>query len=164
MPAEMSQLLQVDVPVGLFVSNWANSDLLATYVARIVSVGRSDPAQFANMFSSVLNELLEVVYFNSAGAGVVGCAVLREGELDRIALKVPCSPAARDFYLNVRESLRADDSAQRYEAALLADGPVDRRLGFWELAADYKARIDIEPDGEADMTLTVDLVLETETA
>lgn len=160
MSAPLAEVMRLNVEVGLFGADWGNLDLLASYVARIVSVGRSDPVRYANMFSSVLNELLEVVYFHSDRAGVVECSIQRDGDIDRIALNVPCDPASRAFYATVRDSLTSDDSAQRYAEALLSDGPLDRRIGFWELVADYKATIAIAPTADAGVTVTVDLALD----
>ncbi len=158
--AQFEDIIRLDMPVGLFAANWSNCDRIATYVARMASIGRQDPPRYSNLFSSVLNELLEIIFCYRAPDGAVAFAVQRHGTTDRIALSVPCDLSAEAFYAAARDSLKSGDSATLMDKALLAEGELDRRLGFWELAVEYGAEIAITPvDGNA-MHLIVDLKLE----
>jgi hypothetical protein len=47
------------------------------------------------------------------------------------------------FYTDVVNSLASADIEELYHAALFAPGPGDARLGLFELAVDYKAKIGV---------------------
>jgi len=159
--AQFEDIIRLDMPVGLFAANWSNCDRIATYVARMASIGRQDPPRYSNLFSSVLNELLEIVFFYRAPAGAVAFAVQRLGAIDRIALSVPSDSSIEAFYAAARDSLESGESAALMNNALIAEGELDRRLGFWELAVEYDADIAIKTaDGDA-IHLIVDLKLES---
>ena len=159
--AQFEDIIRLDMPVGLFAANWSNCDRIATYVARMASIGRQDPPRFSNLFSSVLNELLEIVYCYRAPAGSVAFTVQRHGGIDRIAIAVPCDAAAEAFYISARDSLGTGNSAALMDTALVAEGVLDRRLGFWELAVEYGADIAIAPSDDNAIHLIVDLKLES---
>ena len=81
--------------------------------------------------------------------------------IDRIALSLPCDPSAEAFYAAARESLQSGNSAALMDKALVSEGTLDRRLGFWELAVEYDAEIAIKTVDGAAIHLIVDLKLES---
>ena len=48
-----------DIVIGadLFASDWSNCDRISNYIGNLVSQRRTDSLRYANLFSSVLNEL-----------------------------------------------------------------------------------------------------------
>ena len=157
-------LMQVHLNMGDFSADWGHCDRLATYVARMVSHNRSDSLQYANLFSTAFNELLETAFRNHVKDGQIACAVLRSGATDRIELSIPCDAPLRAFYTDAVESLARPDFVESYVSALLTDGPLDARIGLLELAVDYNARLSLQ-DKSADLVcLVAELTFDTPVA
>lgn len=157
---EHAELLEFDMDMDGFASNWAYCDRVSTYFARMISHNRSDSLLYSNLFSSALNELLETVYRLHAPSGRFVCAVARKGASERITLTVPVDAETASFYRNAVAVLNEGDVASRYHSALFTDGPLQPNIGLLELAVDYAAHFSIEPtDGNA-IRLIADLKLE----
>jgi hypothetical protein len=137
--AEFETLFELAVGTEVFALDWRHCSRMATYVARMVSQKRSDPVRYANLLSSALNELLEMAFRHNNGGGEIVCRVARAGAVDRVDLAIPCDGAARAFYREAVAVVRQADVRERYVAALLAEGPLDPRIGLLELAVDYEA-------------------------
>ena len=157
-------LLEFDMDMGGFASNWAYCDRLSTYFARMISHNRSDSLLYSNLFSSALNELLETVYRLHAPAGSFVCSVARKGASDRIALTIPVDAETAGFYREAVALLNEGNVAARYHKALFADGALQPNIGLLELAVDYAARFSIEPADGTAIRLIAELTLEAPVA
>ena len=153
-------LLEFDMDMGGFASNWAYCDRLSTYFARMISHNRSDSLLYSNLFSSALNELLETVFRLHGPSGRFVCSVEREGASDRVILTIPVDRETTDFYRNAVGLLNEGDVAARYHQALFADGPLQPSIGLLELAVDYAARFSVEPADGGTIRLVAELTLE----
>ena len=153
-------LLEIALGTETFAANWDHCDRIATYVARMVSHNRTDSLLYSNLFSSALNELLETAFRAHHKDGDISCTVSRAGPVDRIELTIPCDEKLRSFYQNAINDLSAADVADRYVAALLAEGDLDPRIGLLELAVDYKAKLALAPLSGNKLLLVADLSLE----
>lgn len=157
----MSPLVELDLETTSFAADWNHCDQVANYLAQLVSHDRRDSFLYANLLSTVLNELLEVVYAQHNPAGALKCSVAREGQVDRIALTIPVDDNARAFYERSVIATQNAAVAETYTRALLGEEPPDRALGFLELAANYGARLAIEQSATAtEIHLTVEVTLE----
>ncbi len=154
-----STLLQLSLDIGSFASDWSHCDRIATYVSRMVSHDRMDALQYANLFSSAFNELLETAFRCHGDEGRVSFTISRGGPIDRIELSIPCDAQAHAFYAGAVAALAADDYRQRYVNALLEEDDLDPGVGLLELAVDYAARIEIRPEPAA-VRLVTDLELD----
>lgn len=153
-------LLQIDMDVDVFASNWSHCDRLSSYMARMVSHNRTDSLLYTNLFSSAVNELLETVFRSSEGDGKFACSVSRSDTSDRIELTIPCGIEGTAFFRDTMSKLSRPDVGAVYRSALLAEGPLDPGIGLLELAVDYNARIVVEePDGK-NVRLIAELALE----
>lgn len=153
-------LLELDMDVGVFASDWSHCDRISSYIARIVSHNRRDSLLHSNLFSSALNELLETVFRAHAPSGRFACAVLRSGNVDRVTLRVPCNREDLSFYRDAVDEVCRADAAELYRAALLSSGPLSPVIGLFELAVDYAADISVELQDDT-ISLIADLILET---
>ena len=151
-------LIELSMGMDHFSSEWLHCDRLSSYIARMVCQTRSDPLFAANLFSSALNELLEIVFFNHGAEGHLTCRVRRRNDVDVIEIDLPCDQKTLDFYTDVVGSLDRADVTELYHAALFDDGPRDSRLGIYELAVDYQAKISVLPLAGR-MTLSAELAL-----
>jgi hypothetical protein len=139
---------------------WSQCSYIATYVARAVSHNRTDSTLYSNLFSSAINELLELAYRSHHGEGLVTCRVLRRGAVDRIEINIPCAPSHGQFLLSAVEHLSGPGSEVRYLNALTADEQGSSDIGLLELAHDYGADISAKAEDHERVQLTVDLRLE----
>src|ERR1700754_861424 len=96
--ADFALLLELNMGIDGFSSDWAYCDRLSTYVARMVSHNRTDSLLYANLLSSALNELMETVHRAHGPAGRFACEILRSGRQDRIELTIPNEAVEMDFY------------------------------------------------------------------
>jgi hypothetical protein len=153
-------LLEIEMAIGDFTSNWSYCDRLSSYAARMVSHNRTDSLLYANLFSSALNELLETVFRVHGPRGKFICSILRQAERDRVELTIPCDAEGARFYREAAGRLLRPDVAERYRNALFARGAIPPEIGMFELAVDYGATLSVETVDDQAIRLTVDLALE----
>ncbi len=153
-------LIQIEMEVKTFLSEWMHCDHISTYLARMISHNRSDSLRHSNLFSSAVNELLEVAFRTRHPAGEIACRVSRQGETDRIELTFPCTPQERQFYEEAMLQIERPELRERYLNAVSGDLAPSREVVLSELAIDYNATLRLV-EAEADaVTLIVDLPLE----
>jgi hypothetical protein len=155
----MKPLLEISMGMDAFSSEWLHCDRLSSYIARMVSHNRSDSLLYANLLNSALNELLETVFANHGADGEFSCRISRDGGTDVIEITMPCDEKTGEFYAAAANRLAAATASQTYQAALFSGGPPDPHLGLLEIAADYRARISIEPAGSR-LKLSAEMTLE----
>lgn len=156
-------LLEIDMDIGDFSSNWSYCDRVSSYVAQMISHNRTDSLLFSNLFSSALNELLETAYRAHGASGRFVCSVSRLGDRDRIELTIPCEATGTRFYLDASERLARADVADQYRSALFSAGPLDPDIGLFELAVDYDAALSVDAEQKNTIRLVADLALEDTT-
>jgi hypothetical protein len=153
-------LIQIDMEIRTFLSEWLHCDHISTYLARMISHNRSDSVRHSNLFSSAVNELLEVAFRTRHPAGELACRVSRHGETDRIELTFPCTPEERQFYEEALLQIEGPEVRERYLNSVSGDLAPSREVVLSELAIDYNATLRLV-EAEADaVTLVVDLPLE----
>ena len=153
-------LIELAMTARAFSASWSQCSHIATYVARTVSHNRTDSTLYSNLFSSAINELLELAYRSHRGEGLVACRVLRRGAVDRIEINIPCAPSHSRFLLSAVEHLSGPGSEARYLDALTSDEEGHSDIGLLELAHDYGADISAKAENHEQVRFTVDLRLE----
>ncbi|MEJ6785461.1 ubiquinone biosynthesis methyltransferase UbiE [Aminobacter sp. Piv2-1] len=156
---EFGRMIQLDMDVTAFLSNWMNCDYISNYVARAISHNRPDSVLFSNLFSSAFNELLEVAFRTRHPGGVIACKVSRHAHIDRIELAFACTSEERQFYEKAILQAQSADAQQRYLNSLSGDTAPSRDMVLLELAVDYEAALWLETSGEDRIALVVDLPL-----
>jgi hypothetical protein len=158
--AAFEALIEFDMHIETFASNWVHCDQLSTYLARMISHNRADSARHSNLFSSALNELLEVAFRARHTDGELQCKVLRSGNWDRIELTFPCTEEERTFFNGALAQMSGDDALERYLFSVSTDLAPSREVVLAELVLNYEALISIEDAGAHRIRLIVDLPLE----
>lgn len=161
-PAEAAfePLLQFEMEMGAFLSDWQHCDQVSSFMARMISHNRTDPVRHSNFFSSALNELLEVSFRGGSPDGQIGCAVYRQGAKERVKLTFPCPPGQRQFYREAVSKTRRGNAYARYLDAISTDLAPSRDVVLLELAINFDADIRLEESDPPSITLVVDLPLE----
>nr|WP_050898934.1 hypothetical protein [Mesorhizobium alhagi] len=159
-PEVFKPMIQIDLEFQDFQSDWLHCDQVSTYSARMISHNRSDSVRYSNLFSSALNELLEVAFRARHSSGEIACKVSRRGKTDRIELTFPCMPEERQFYEEAMLQIAGSEARERYLNSVSGDLAPSREIVILELALDYDAALRIEETGPDIITLVVDLPLE----
>lgn len=153
-------VIQFDMDIKAFLSAWFHCDHMATYLARMISHNRSDSVRHSNLFSAVLNELLELAFRTRHPGGDLACKVSRQGGTDRIELTFPCTQDERQFYENAVLLAAQFEAQERYLNSVSGDVAPSREVALQELAVNYNATIQLRKVGADVITLLVDLSLE----
>ncbi|MCA1408535.1 ubiquinone biosynthesis methyltransferase UbiE [Ensifer sp. IC3342] len=153
-------LLQFEMEMGAFLSDWHHCDHLSTFMARMISHNRTDPVRHSNFFSSALNELLEVSFRGGSSDGSIGCAIYRHEATERVKLTFPCPPGQRQFYQEAVSKTRRGNAYARYLDAISTDFAPSREAVLLDLAINFDAEIHLEENDPPTITLVVDLPLE----
>jgi hypothetical protein len=153
-------LLEMDMDIGVFASNWSYCDRISAYVARMISHNRGDSLLYSNLFSSAFNELLETAYRAHGPKGHFVLSIYRRGNRDRIELSLPCDSEAAGFYSEAKERLASSGLADQYRSALHSPGPLRPEIGLMELAVDYEAAVRVEMTSANSVRLVADMTLE----
>ncbi|WP_027997372.1 hypothetical protein [Sinorhizobium arboris] len=158
--APFEPLLQFEMEMGAFLSDWNHCDQLSTFMARMISHNRSDPVRHSNFFSSALNELLEVSFRGGSPDGRIGCAVYRWGPTERVEVTFPCPPGQRQFYREAVSKTRDGDAHARYLDSISTDLAPSREAVLLDLSINFDADVRLDESEPPSITLVVDLPLE----
>ncbi|TWI79538.1 hypothetical protein JM93_04309 [Roseibium hamelinense] len=139
-------MLEMDVDVAEFSSDWGNCDLMSTYVSKMVSTDRTDSLLFANLYSSAVNELFETAFRVHGENGSLVCKFFRNGNLDRVELSIPANDAVADFYAAAIERTAAPNANEAYLNILFQSDAIDPALGLLELVLNYGAALQLRED------------------
>lgn len=155
-----SPLVELQLETAAFAGDWNHCDHVANYLAQLVSHDRPDSFLYANLLSTVLNELLEVIFARHAPRGAVTCTLSRENGADLLDFTVPVDEADRAYYQASAAGAKSADVAETYTRTLLGGDVSEAALGFLELAADYGARISVaESAAPGEISLRVQIRL-----
>jgi hypothetical protein len=158
--APFEPLLQFEMEMGSFLSDWHHCDHLSTFMARMISHNRTDPVRHSNFFSSALNELLEVSFRGGSTDGRMGCAVYRQGPTERVRLTFPCPPGQRQFYQEAVSKTRKANAYARYLDAISTELAPSREVILLDLAINFDAQLHLDESDPPSISLVVDLPLE----
>lgn len=158
--AAFERLLQFEMEMEAFLSNWHHCDQLSSFVARMISHNRADPVRHSNFLSSALNELLEMSFRSGIPDGQLGCTVYRHGPTERVKLTFPCPSAQSQFYREAVSRTRNGSGYARYLDSILTDLAPSREVILLDLAINFDAEIRLEEQASPSITLVVDLPLE----
>jgi hypothetical protein len=152
-------MVQIDMEMGAFNSNWTHCDYIATFLARTISHNRPDSVLFANLFSSALNELLEITFRSDHVGGTFVCKISRRGEIERVELTFTCSEDEQDFFKQAVARVHSSGAQTDYMSSLSDAPDLSRNMLLVELAVSYNAAVSLKTLSDDTITLAVDLPL-----
>lgn len=138
------ELVGLDLPQGLFTSEWRHCSAVSSYLADVVAQHRDDPMYFRNLFSSAANELFETLFRLAAPEGLIRCTVGTLDGAEIIRLEADCGEAGAALVETIRASLASAEPDALYLSALLSTGPLDLATGLLELVVDFNATVTLE--------------------
>jgi hypothetical protein len=153
-------MIQIDMEIADFLSAWPHCDHLSTYMARMISHNRSDSVLHSTLFSSALNELLELAFRTRRSDGSLVCRVSRHGPVERVELTFPCTHEDRQLYEEVATYSRDEEAQGRYLKSLSQDVTPSSDMVLRELALNHDAMLRIGAENGDTITLIADLPLE----
>ncbi len=149
-------LIEISMDAQEFSAHWSQCDFVATYLARMISHNRGDSTIYSNLFSSAVNELLEIAYRLHKRTGMVTCKVSSGDDIDRVEIHIPCALEDGQFLLEAADRLAQPGSERRYLDALISEIGADPAIGLLELTQDYGAAVSVGAD-DGQITMVVDL-------
>lgn len=138
-------LFTTSVEIRHFASDWTHCDQLSNFLARSASLDRPDPFFFANLLSTILNEVFESIFHHHAEEGEICLSLRHNDAATTLDASIPVNPAALEFYARVSRDLAENHPDDLFRNHLLGPPVDDHAIGFFELAAIYQARIQIQP-------------------
>ncbi|TCV71958.1 ubiquinone biosynthesis methyltransferase UbiE [Neorhizobium sp. S3-V5DH] len=153
-------LIQFEMDMATFLSDWQHCDQLSTFMARMISHNRMDPIRHSNFFSFALNELLEVSFRGGSPEGRLDCTVYRHDLKERVRLSFRCPPGQQQFYREAIAKTHQEDVLGRYLSAISMDQTPNREVILLDLAINFDADLHLEEHAPSDITFVADLPLE----
>lgn len=151
----MKQLITMRLGAAGFAQHWKHCDLVANYLATFTSELLHKTDSHANLVSTVLNELLEVVFRRNAEQGEIGITLKGDATQIVVEISVPVREGDHQFYQEMAELVqRADrDDLHRQHLEKDADDEQDLALSLLELAASYEAVLEVKDSTQDNMLL-----------
>jgi hypothetical protein len=151
---EEKLLLSVSYEMEKFSSDWRHCDYSASYLAQLISSRASDPTNQSIMLSTVINELLEVIYH-----------LKEKSKSLMIEIKDSGSDIIIDFCLSMSETnqllftsfFNCNDTTQLKKVYLselkrvVNNEEAHRFIGLYEIIADYDVQLSYQKKSELDV-------------
>jgi len=156
MPDTAKQLITMHLGAAGFAQHWKYCDLVANYLATFTSELLNQSEAHSNLVSTVLNELLEVVFRRNNGTGEIGITLTGGDTRLNVAITVPVDDEDRQFYQKMAELTSRSDVAEIHREYVVkhAEGAAGEGassdedeliLSLLELAAFYDAVLGVKP-------------------
>ena len=128
-----------------FTADWRRCDQLSNFLAEAFSMVKADPFAFSNMLSTIINEVLETIFYNNAGKGSLVLQLREENAVTILCAEFAVDDSTRSLYERITNSLATQDPVLLYEQLLFNVSSADtREICLYEIAADYGARLTLE--------------------
>ena len=128
-----------------FIADWRRCDQLSNFLAESFSLVKADPFAFSNMLSTIINEVLETIFYHNAGWGSLLLQLSEENVATVLLAEFAVDDRARSLYERIAATLATQDPVALYEQLLFQVSSADTRdICLYEIAADYGARLTVE--------------------
>ncbi len=149
------QLITLRLAAAGFGQHWRLCSLVSDYLATFTSELLDKTEAHENLVSTVLNELLEVVFRRNAGTGQITVTLVGDETHITVKIVVPVEEEHRRCYEEMAELVAGrdiDDLHQKRLSQLDMDEP-DLSFGLLELATVYDAILEVVPVEERSVLL-----------
>ncbi|MGD9971966.1 MAG: hypothetical protein AB7S77_02775 [Desulfatirhabdiaceae bacterium] len=128
-----------------FVADWRRCDQFSNFLAESFSLAKADPFAFSNMLSTIINEVLETIFYHNAGRGSLTLQLTEEDMATVFRAEFAVDSATRSMYEDIVSTLANQDPVRLYEQLLFHVSSADtRNICLYEIAADYGVRLAVE--------------------
>lgn len=128
-----------------FIADWRRCDQLSNFLAEAFSLVKADPFAFSNMLSTIINEVLETIFYNNAGKGSLILQLREENAVTILRAEFAVDDCTRSLYERIITSLSTQNPVALYEQLLFHVSSADtREICLYEIAADYGVRLTLE--------------------
>lgn len=151
----MKQLITLRLGAAGFGQHWKHCALVSNYLATFTSELLDKSEIHANLVSTVLNELLEVVFRRNAGVGQVSITLTGDDTSLVVRISVPVDDNDRTFYMDMAELVSRNDVEKLHQEQIVqpSDEGNNLSLGLLELAAVYRAVLEVSPSDDGSSVL-----------
>ena len=146
----MKQLITLRLGAAGFGQHWKHCDLVANYLATFTSELLNKSESQENLVSTVLNELLEVVFRRNSGAGEIGITLSGDKKQLVVEILVPVGEADREFYTEMAQLVRRQDRDELHTQQLAEPQAEEHNLSWslLQLATVYEAILGVIDVGD----------------
>lgn len=145
-------LLELRLSLESFVADWSHCDHLANYAANALSHGKPDAFLHANLLSTIINEILETIYWNNSHQGVLHLRFHEDEKTTSMFADIPVDADASKFF---RESIdliqNTQDAREAFRHSLWSESLPAGLLGLLEIVADYETKLDLVECADTDV-------------
>jgi len=133
-----------------FTQDWRHCDQTSNYLAQLVGVSHPQAKRYINLLSTILNEMLEVIFRQNKINDVKGSmniSIKQEGNYVFTTFDMPVNELEKDFFIQTIESINQGDSKAIYQQALQTtvinnkDNEACLPLGLYDVVANYDVKI-----------------------
>ena len=151
----MKQLITMRLGAAGFAQHWKHCDLVANYLATFTSELLHKTDSHTNLVSTVLNELLEVVFRRNAEEGEIGITLKSDLAQIVVEISVPVREGDHKFYQEMAEMVQRADRDDLYRQHLeeAIDDEHNLALSLLELASSYEAVLQVKDSTQDNMLL-----------
>ena len=151
----MKQLITLRLGAAGFGQHWKHCALVANYLATFTSELLDKSEVHANLVSTVLNELLEVIFRRNAGVGQVSITLTGDDKRLVVKIAVPVDEKDRKFYTDMAALVARSDVDMLHQEQIVkpTDEESNLSLGLLELAAVYRAVLEVTPSEDGSSVL-----------
>ena len=145
----MPPVIRLSCDLPGFLADWRRCDQLSNYLAESLSLGKVDPFAFSSLLSTMVNEVLETIFYHNTGQGRLNLQLSEEDdEATVLRAEFAVDREVRARYEHIIQTLASQDPVKVYEQLLFQLPTLDARdTCLYEIAADYGARLSLEEAG-----------------
>ena len=159
MDTQLKKVCDISLDLEGFTAEWRHCDVVSNYMARASSFNRADAFSYSNLLSTVVNELLEVVFWHHGPGGTLSLEIWDRPPETVIELSFPVEVATKRFFTELVAAIEDGDPQSLYLDELAREPADPSSMSFYELASNYNAKIGLEDQGKdlVKLTLAVNL-------
>ena len=155
METQLKKVCGISLALEGFTAEWRHCDIVSNYISRAASFNRADAFLYSNLLSTVVNELLEVAFWHHGSGGPLNLDIWDRPPETVIELELPVDATTRTFFKDLVKTIKDGDPQALYLAELASEQADPSSIGFYELASNYNAKIEIQDQGEHIVKLTL---------
>ena len=149
--------MEIDLTAADFLTEWKRCNMVANYLADYSAYEYKNREQAENLFSTIINELLEAIARLAETTSVIHFKLQPEDEQLSILVDHECQAPLVPHYADFVQNIGQDSGNALYLELLVNDdlpAPAFNQLGLAMIVHDFGGRINLEQRGDTPFLCT----------